>query len=93
MDNVDVFCEKGVFELADTRRILAAATAKGLRANFHGEELSYLGLVIFRIYSPILGFSSPPNFFHALVLFSHLTPGRRRWGPSLAPGPSAILST
>jgi imidazolonepropionase len=45
VDNVDVFCEKGVFELEDTRRILTAATAAGLRANFHGEELSYLGCV------------------------------------------------
>eukprot|EP00048_Salpingoeca_helianthica_P013913 m.211235 g.211235 ORF g.211235 m.211235 type:complete len:445 (-) comp15559_c1_seq23:4592-5926(-) len=43
VDNVDVFCEKGVFEVDDTRRILTAAIATGMRANFHGEELSYLG--------------------------------------------------
>lgn len=37
---VDVFCEKGVFELEDTRKILAAGAQIGLALNFHGDELS-----------------------------------------------------
>lgn len=39
-DNVDVFCEKGVFELDATRRILEKAKQLGYRVNFHAEELS-----------------------------------------------------
>eukprot|EP00301_Raphidiophrys_heterophryoidea_P022405 c6570_g1_i1.p1 GENE.c6570_g1_i1~~c6570_g1_i1.p1 ORF type:complete len:429 (+),score=102.05 c6570_g1_i1:1-1287(+) len=41
-DNIDVFCEKGVFELADSREILTAAAGANLAVNFHGEELSCL---------------------------------------------------
>jgi imidazolonepropionase-like amidohydrolase len=37
---IDVFCEKGVFELADSRAILEAGAAAGLGINFHGDELS-----------------------------------------------------
>ena len=40
LELIDVFCEKGVFELDDTRSILAAGQAAGLGANFHGDELS-----------------------------------------------------
>ncbi|XP_014674331.1 PREDICTED: probable imidazolonepropionase [Priapulus caudatus] len=43
VDNIDVFCERGVFDVAQTQRILAAGAAVGLAANFHGEELSRLG--------------------------------------------------
>jgi len=39
--NIDVFLEKGVFELEDTRRILKAGQACGLKLNYHGDELSY----------------------------------------------------
>ena len=39
MDNIDVFCEKGVFGLDDTRKILEAGKAIGLAVNFHGDEL------------------------------------------------------
>jgi imidazolonepropionase len=35
----DVFCEKGVFEAEDTRRILEAGAAAGLKLNFHGDEI------------------------------------------------------
>ena len=42
MDNVDVFCEKGVFNVEQTRRILKAGNAIGLVSNFHGEELNCL---------------------------------------------------
>jgi imidazolonepropionase len=39
----DVFCEKGVFDVAQTREILDAARAvAGLDANFHGDELNPL---------------------------------------------------
>jgi len=40
LEFIDVFCEKGVFELEDTRSILRAGLAAGLHANFHGDELS-----------------------------------------------------
>ena len=43
VDNIDVFCEKGVFELEQSRRILEAGKKAGLRINFHGDELHPLG--------------------------------------------------
>ncbi|XP_018595018.2 putative imidazolonepropionase [Scleropages formosus] len=39
VDNIDVFCEKGVFDLDSTRAILQAGKAMGLQINFHGDEL------------------------------------------------------
>lgn len=39
VDSIDVFCEKGVFDLDNTRRILLAGKAINLPANFHGDEL------------------------------------------------------
>lgn len=39
IDNVDVFCEKGVFETDLSRRILKAGKEAGWRINFHGDEL------------------------------------------------------
>ncbi|KAF7248734.1 putative imidazolonepropionase [Varanus komodoensis] len=39
VDNIDVFCEKGVFDLNSTRRILQAGKDIGLQINFHGDEL------------------------------------------------------
>ena len=45
VDNVDVFCEKGVFELADTEKILKAGKEIGLEINFHSEELNQLNSV------------------------------------------------
>lgn len=42
VDNIDVFCERGVFDVEQTRRILTAGQQIGLAANFHGEELSCL---------------------------------------------------
>jgi len=43
VDNIDVFCEKGVFEISQSRRILEAGRRAGLRLNFHGDELFPLG--------------------------------------------------
>jgi len=43
VDNIDVFCEKNVFELETTKRILEAGRAIGLRLNFHADEISDLG--------------------------------------------------
>jgi len=37
---IDVFCEKNVFELEDTKAILTAGKAIGLEPHFHGDELS-----------------------------------------------------
>ncbi|XP_029901438.1 putative imidazolonepropionase [Myripristis murdjan] len=39
VDNIDVFCEKGVFDLGCTRSILQAGRDMGLNINFHGDEL------------------------------------------------------
>ncbi len=39
----DVFCEAGVFDLAQTRRILEAATALGYRLKVHADEFVGLG--------------------------------------------------
>ena len=43
VENIDVFCEKGVFEISESRRILQAGREAGLRINFHGDELHPLG--------------------------------------------------
>lgn len=39
VDNIDVFCEKGVFDLISTKSILQAGKDMGLNINFHGDEL------------------------------------------------------
>ncbi|CAB1345977.1 unnamed protein product [Coregonus sp. 'balchen'] len=39
VDNIDVFCEQGVFDLASTCSILQAGLDMGLNINFHGDEL------------------------------------------------------
>ena len=39
VENIDVFCEKGVFDTEATRKILVAGKAVGLAINFHGDEL------------------------------------------------------
>ena len=46
VENIDVFCEKGVFDVEQTKSILKAGKDQGnFRINFHGEELNYLGSV------------------------------------------------
>ena len=40
---VDIFCEKGVFELADTRKHFEAAKALGFGLRMHADELNPLG--------------------------------------------------
>lgn len=39
LENIDIFCEKNVFELESTREILEAGIAIGLRPNIHADEL------------------------------------------------------
>ncbi|XP_029018349.1 probable imidazolonepropionase [Betta splendens] len=39
VNNIDVFCEQGVFDLGSTRSILKAGKDLGLNINFHGDEL------------------------------------------------------
>lgn len=39
IDNIDVFCEKGVFDTDATRSILKAGLEAGWKLNFHGDEL------------------------------------------------------
>mgnify|MGYP002399103588 FL=1 len=39
----DVFCEKGVFELADSRRYLEAAKAAGFGLKVHADEIERIG--------------------------------------------------
>ena len=43
MDSIDVFCEKGVFEIEESRAILNAGRKTGLRLNFHADELAPIG--------------------------------------------------
>lgn len=40
---IDVFCEEGVFSVAQARRILRSGARCGLRAKFHADEFSTLG--------------------------------------------------
>lgn len=37
---IDIFCEKGIFEAEDTKKILNAGLKHGLVGNFHGDELN-----------------------------------------------------
>ena len=39
IDNIDVFCEKGVFDTDASRRILKAGQNVGWKLNFHGDQL------------------------------------------------------
>ncbi|RLI20046.1 imidazolonepropionase [Candidatus Bathyarchaeota archaeon] len=39
----DVFCEKGVFNVEQSRRILLAAKEYGLKSKIHADEMSWLG--------------------------------------------------
>ena len=40
---IDVFCEKGVFDVEQSRKILEAGRKAGLRLNFHADELTPIG--------------------------------------------------
>jgi imidazolonepropionase len=40
---IDVFCEAGVFSVAQARRVLEAGARRGLRAKFHADEFTTLG--------------------------------------------------
>ena len=39
----DVFCEEGVFTVAESRRILAAARGRGMKLRLHADELAWTG--------------------------------------------------
>jgi imidazolonepropionase len=39
VENIDVFCEQGVFDTDQSRSILEAGKNIGLKINFHGDEL------------------------------------------------------
>ncbi|UJR20713.1 hypothetical protein I4U23_023835 [Adineta vaga] len=43
VSDIDVFCEKGVYDIEQSRRILLAGKEIGLSMNFHGDELNYTG--------------------------------------------------
>ena len=43
VDSIDVFCEKGVFEVESSKSILLEGKKNGLMINFHAEELNYVG--------------------------------------------------
>lgn len=40
---IDVFCEEGVFDLAETREILEAAKRSGLELKLHADEITAMG--------------------------------------------------
>lgn len=42
-DFCDVFCEKGIFDVEQSRRILDAGRSHGMKPKVHAEELSHLG--------------------------------------------------
>ncbi|TGZ68344.1 hypothetical protein CRM22_004313 [Opisthorchis felineus] len=43
VDNIDVFCEKGVYDIEQSAKILQAGKSIGLNLNFHADELSDTG--------------------------------------------------
>ncbi|XP_053402939.1 probable imidazolonepropionase isoform X2 [Mercenaria mercenaria] len=43
VDNIDVFCERGVFDVEQSRSILEKGKELGLTINFHGDELHPTG--------------------------------------------------
>ncbi|KER30196.1 hypothetical protein T265_03349 [Opisthorchis viverrini] len=43
VDNIDVFCEKGVYDIEQSAKILRAGKSIGLNLNFHADELSDTG--------------------------------------------------
>jgi len=45
-ESCDVFCERGAFSVADSRRVLAAGKARGLVARVHAEQLSHSGATL-----------------------------------------------
>jgi len=45
VENFDVFCEKGIFDVDQTRRMLKEARKLGYKINFHGEEIVRLNSV------------------------------------------------
>ena len=69
-DNVDVFCERGVFEVDATKRILLKAKELGYRLNFHAEELSRIkGVEVRSRNCSLLGFGL--QIESGPILFSH----------------------
>jgi len=42
-EHCDIFCEKGVFDLEQSRRLLGAAAKAGLRPKIHADEIEPLG--------------------------------------------------
>ncbi|KAF0029880.1 hypothetical protein F2P81_018985 [Scophthalmus maximus] len=52
VDNIDVFCERGVFDLDSTRSILQAGKELGLNINFHGDELHPMNSAQVRLPQP-----------------------------------------
>ncbi len=43
IDYVDVFCDKGAFTVDETRKIIEAASKKGLNIRLHSDELANIG--------------------------------------------------
>ncbi len=91
---VDVFCEKGVFSPAQTRRLLADASRFGWRVHLHADELTPLGGAEL---AAELGVSSASHLLHASEIgiaalasagvVAVLLPGvsfflRERWAPA-----------
>ena len=69
VDNIDVFCEQGVFNVEQTRKILLAGKELGLAINFHGEELHRLNSaeVVIIILLLILNLLTVHYTFHEMV--------------------------
>ena len=71
VENIDVFCEKGVFNVEQTKSILKAGKDQGnFRINFHGEELNYLGSVEVSVKS--YGFKISKKAAYVKKIYHHL---------------------
>jgi len=42
VENIDVFCEKGVFDTTQSKQILQTGSQNGMKINFHGDEIHFM---------------------------------------------------
>lgn len=70
VDNIDVFCERGVFDRDSTARILRAGQEAGWKINFHGDELNPMeaGLV-----KDVISLSCMQIFYHTSTSKDYVT--------------------
>ncbi len=72
VDNIDVFCEKGVFDLNSTRCILKAGKDMGLNINFHGDELHNMNSAHVSMHTHILSCTHMLECWNCLLTYLSL---------------------